>query len=398
MVERGLKRELLIFLIGGLVGSLVLGLILWRIKFSINVDEIATPYLWAVVSVALIVSSIMVYLAQACPSVFRKRGATPFLCPLILLLLAAFCSIGAVVVPEVWWWSVSYLVLGGGFFIYGLIIVIKEETYGDTLWEKLTKQKRILKEDFLDDPSDTISANVFGGHIQVNKGDAILTICNSMREARRLAKKFMDSGKHSVYITIDRPWTAIKKEFGRYQGNMYCIDLFTNFYGFDEFKKAEEFPGESFYPSAPKPVTIKRLHLELRQVRKRMVSRQKHHGRDWSELNSDQRRLVDDELASAKSTVEREMNVRIVYDSISSLASIVDVQDLLSFLIHDTNVDKTIGRNTLLLLKQGVLEDSIVKRIESFCDISLNLQPQNGQVVVHINKLRDQLPPADFPL
>jgi hypothetical protein len=235
---------------------------------------------------------------------------------------------------------------------------------------------------------------LFKNVIVVRKGDTILAICNSIEHGRAFAKKMRDCGRYGVYITADRPWTIIKEKFINFKGHLFCIDMFTNFYGLGEFKEAKDL--NNLYPYTIRPVTIKELHSQLRDVRRRTLSRIKYN-RDYSALNPEQKEEVEKELSSKDTRRERKGNARIIYDSVSALASIFCIDDLLKFLIHDTNVDKTIGRNTLLLVQKGVLDDSIIKKLESFCDICLNLRLiMNRRMRIHINKIRDENPPADF--
>lgn len=475
-----LMRELLYFVVGGLGGGFLIGLIMWLIfsclKVKIDFASLATPFAGAVVSVVLIIASVMVFLAEASPRIFQKRGVTPFLYPLILLLFAVFLSIAAYAKDSVLYWSASFLIVGASFFFFQLLTIITEETFGATLHERITYESRKKKEPVLDEKSDTLSEKVFKDKILINKGDAILALCDSIEEGRRLAREIIRTGNYGIYITADRPWTIIKEEFKDYNRNLYCIDCFTNFYGLDEFKKAERclfsvdmdagleselnkingshsiliglrdkfktkecslsknatiskeednkwvitdkretkrviiyivrkeegklniyIYTENFYPYTPRPVTIRKLHGELRDIRKRTVSKILHN-KDLSQLKGEEKKKVKGELASKKAEKEREENVRIIYDSVSSLASIFDIEDLLKFLIHDTNVDKTIGRNTLLLVKKGILEDSIIKKLESFCEVCLNPKVINGVVHIHINKIRGEKPPADFSI
>ena len=473
-----LKKELLYFVLGGFGGGSLIGLILWMIfsclKIKIDFASLATSFAGAVVSVTLIIASVMVFLAQASPRVFQKRGVTPFLYPLILLLLAVFLSIAAYVSDLVFYWSVSFLVIGVLFFFNELKAVILEETFGATLKERITYESREKKEPVLNEPSP-IGKDVFKDKIHINKGDAILALCDSIEEGRRLASEIIRTGNYGIYITADRPWTIIREDFKNYKKNLYCIDCFTNFYGLDEFKGAERclfsvdmdaglegelnkingshsipiglrykfktkecslsenatnatiskeednkwvitdkreiiyilrkeeeklniyIYTENFYPYTPRPVTIRKLHGELRDIRKRTVSKILYN-KDWSQLKRKQKKEVKGELASRKAENERKENVRIIYDSVSSLSSIFDIEDLLKFLIHDTNVDKTIGRNTLLLVKKGILDDSIIKKLESFCEICLNPKVINGKTYIHINKVRDENPPDDFSI
>ena len=479
---RGLRRELLYFVVGGLGGGFFIGLILWMIfsclKIKIDFASLATPFAGAVVSVALIISSVMVYLSQASPRIFQKRGVTPFLYPLIILLLAVFLSIAAYVSDLVFYWSVSFLIIGALFFFNELRAVILEETFGATLQERITYESREKKEPVLNEPSP-IGKDVFKDKIHINKGDAILALCDSIEESRRLASEIIRTGNYGIYITADRPWTIIREDFKNYKKNLYCIDCFTNFYGLDEFKGAERclfsvdmdaglegelnkingshsipiglrdkfktkecslsenatnatiskeednkwvitdrrkikreiiyilrkdegklniyIYTENFYPYTPRPVTIRKLHGELRDIRKRTVSKILYN-KDWSQLKRKQKKKVKGELASKKAENERKENVRIIYDSVSSLASIFDIEDLLKFLIHDTNVDKTIGRNTLLLVKKEILDKSTISKLESFCEVCLKPEVINGRLNVHINKVRDEKPPADFSI
>ena len=474
---RGLRKEHWLFIIG-LVGGILIGCGLWisdLAKIGINSDLIRA-FAWAVLTVALIIASVMVYLAEASPRMFQKRGVAPFLYPLMLLMVAVFFSVIAYFILEgiILIVGAIYFFYGASFFFYELFDIIREETLGATLRERITYESREKKEPILGEKSPTLSDGVFKNKIRINRGDAILALCDSIEEGRRLAREMIRTGKYGIYITADRPWTIIKEEFKDYKENLYCIDCFTNFYGLDEFKENERclfsmdmdaeleenkisgshnipptglrdmfktkgYPlseahiskekdnkwaitdkrenmreisyiikkeegklnvyiyTENFYPYTPRPVTIRKLHGELRDIRKRTVSKIRHN-KDLSQLSRKEKKEVKEELASKEAKKEREKNVRIIYDSVSSLASIFDIEDLLKFLIHDTNVDKTIGRNTLLLIKKGILEDSVIKKLESFCEVCLNPKVINGKMLIHINKIRDEKPPADFSI
>ncbi|MCK4733447.1 MAG: hypothetical protein KAT65_13425, partial [Methanophagales archaeon] len=122
----------------------------------------------------------------------------------------------------VFYWSVSFLIIGALFFFNELRIVILEETFGATLHERITYESRNEKEPVLDEKSDTLSEKVFKDKILINKGDAILALCDSIEEGRRLAREIIRTGNYGIYITADRPWTIIKEEFKDYNRNLPC--------------------------------------------------------------------------------------------------------------------------------------------------------------------------------
>ena len=469
-------------LLGGLFFCISLSLSHVKIEINAEVTDPYGTYATAVLGVLLIIATVMVFLAQATPRMFEKRGGS-LLYPVILLLLAVFISIPACFVHRLFPSSVYFLVVGAIFFFRSLLVIIEEETLGATLPERATYESRKKKIPSFGKKS-CISEKVFNKEVRINKGDTILAVCDSIEEGRLLAEKIIKSGKYGIYVTADRPWTIIREDFKDYQWNLYCIDCFTNFYGFDEFKEAENclfriamdaglekelnkindnhiIPSglrdkfksegyslskdakiskkdnnkweitdkteserkiiyilrnekgklniyiytENFYPCTPRPVTVRQLHSSLRDIRKRIVStilcKEGNwdipcEGDVWSRLNGDQEKKVKKELGRGEK--EKGENVKIIYDSVTALASIFDIEDLLKFLVHDTNVDKTIGRNTLLLVKEGVFEKDIIARLETFCEITLKPKIKNGKLDIEINKIRDEKPPEKFSI
>ena len=95
---------------------------------------------------------------------------------------------------------------------------------------------------------------------------------------------------------------------------------------------------------------------------------------------------LEKELVSVDAECEREENVWIVYDSFSSLAAIFNKEPLLLFLTHDTSVDMTIGRNTLLLVKKGALDRNIASRLENLCEHILNVEVEDKKIYFEVSR------------
>lgn len=370
-----MKRGDWSFGLGVLIGIPV-SLILWHFDpfKKISVSEIITPLMGGIISIALILSSIIGYFEK---TVKEKKYLIQFLYSLGLIIFAVFLAICSYLVKEIFYFSLYYLLLGTILFLNEIRVIVSEETIGATLWEMVTYESRRNKVPCIGDKS-SISDKVFEGKVNICKGDTILAVCEFLQDGRILAKKIIDSGEYAIYISCDRPYTLVKEEFKAYSGKLYCVDCFTNLYGFGEFKQAEK-ESNSYTLNPP---TTKELHNTLREIRRRIVSRILC-GKDWIQLNKVERKKVELELTSREAKVEKIKNVWIIYDSISSLAAVFDIEPLLMFLIHDTTVDMTIGRNTLLLMKKGAIDLGTTSRLESLCEHVLNVKSKAREI--HFN-------------
>jgi len=356
---------------------------------SVITQQIVTPLIGGVISIALILSSIVSYSAAA---LREKRYIIPLLSPLALIILAVLLAAGTYLSTRLFYFASYYLLLGISLFIIQILVIMSEETVGATLWEKATYESRGRKEPHLGDES-SICKGVFGRKIHVCKGDTILGVCDFIQDGRVLGEKIAAVADYMVYISADRPYTVIEKEFKGCCAKLYCIDCFTSVYGLGEFAQADR--GTCSY--TPDPPTIRGLHLTLREIRRRIVSDILFH-KDLaqSRLSKIERVRLEKELVSKKAKAERKKNVWIVYDSISSLAAIFDLEALLAFLIHDTNVDKTIGRNTLLLMKNGAIAPGIASRLESFCEHIMDIRLENTKIHVRVSQSIDMTSSKDF--
>lgn len=364
------------FAIGFLIG-IPLCLILWHfdpIK-KIGMGEIITSLIGGIITIALILSSIVGYFERKFK---EKKYLIQLIYPLSLIIVAVFFAIWSYLVRQIFYFALYYLLLGTTLFLNEIRAIVTEETIGATLWEMATYESREKKTPYLGDKS-SMSDKVFEGKIRVCKGDTILVVCEFLQDGRTLAKKIINNAEYAIYVSSDRPYTVVEEEFKAYNGKLYCIDCFTNLYGLGEFKQAEK--GSNSYTL--NPPTIKEFHNKLREIRRRIVS-QILCGKDWVQLDKVEKKEIERELTSREDIAERSKNVWIVYDSISSLAAVFDIEPLMMFLIHDTTVDMTIGRNTLLLVKNGAINPTTASRLESLCEHILNAKVRDSKIYLDV--------------
>lgn len=332
---------------------------------EIVLGQIITSLIGGILTISLILSSVVGHISSTSK---EKKHLIELLFPFTLIIFAVFFAICSYVTRYSLYFAFYYLILGTIIFLNEIRIILYEETIGASLWERLTYESRENKIPHLHDKSQ-LSSKVFEDKIQLFKGDTILAVFEFLQDGRTLAKKIINTCEYAIYISSDRPYTVIEEEFKDYKGKLYCIDCFTNLYGLGEFKQAEK--GSNSYTL--NPPSIRELHSTLREIRKNIVS---HIGneKDWEQLDKIKKKEIEKELGSTEAKTEREKNVWIVYDSISSLMAVFELEPLLMFLTHDTTVDKTIGRNTLLLMKDGALDSNTISRLESLCEHILNVK------------------------
>jgi hypothetical protein len=334
---------------------------------------VITSIIGGIISIALVFSTLSGYFTGK-----DKKYVVRLLYPFSLIVLAIFFALLGYVYKVSFYFASYYLTFGTILYLNEFRIIVSEETIGASIWEKSTYESRDKKIPYLNDKS-SITNSVFHNKMNFFKGDTILSTFDFIGDARLLARKIIHNCDYAIYISSDRPYTVIEEEYKDYKGKLYCIDCFTNSYGFGEFKQA---PKESNSYTL-NPPTTRYLHNSLRHIRRRIVS-QILCNKDWPELGKEERLRIDKELTSREATAERGKNIWIIYDSISSLSAIFELDELLSFLIHDTTVDMTIGRNTLLLMKEGVLDPTIVSRMESICEHIFKITIRNEEFVYDV--------------
>lgn len=380
-----------LLVIVGFVGGGLLGFIFWKYLYpAIDKDtliESIAPFTIAAVTVAMIFGSLILYIAQ---TLIKKPSLTPVTHAMCLIIFSIILSIVTIWHPPLYCWAISFFLVGTGIAFYEIAHLTTYESLRATILERVTLRSRKSKEFFIFEVSP-ISEKVFQNNIVVYKGDTIYANCDSIEAGRILARKIIECGNYGIYITVDRFFSMIEGEYDTFSGKLYCIDCGTHSYGYHEFKNAEKH-SNSYTINPP---TIKILHNTLRHIRRRTVSQIKC-GKDWTQLCRADKATVDVELASKEAMNERQENVKIIYDSVSSLSAIFGWEHLLHFFIHDTNVDKTIGRNTLLINQKDQLDKAAGARLESICQVSLDVKQEDSCIRFVVNKARGEKKSSNF--
>lgn len=380
-------RKGLLFGIGSIAG-IPLCLALWYVDpLKSYPNEFITSLIGGIITISLLLASIVVYFSQLKE---KKESMIMVLYPMSLIIFAVLVAVCSNIVRQLIYFASYYLLLGIILFLNEIRLIISEHTIGATLLDRITYESRKQKLPCFGDKS-IIAEKTFGGNININKGDALLAKCAFTQDGRILAQKLMENAEFVIYISADRPYTVVREELKSHKEKIYCIDCFTNVYGFGEFKEAER-ESKSYTLNPP---TVKELHERLRETRKRIVS-EICIGKDWFSLNKSEIAKVSNELACREAKFEKDKNIWIIYDSISSLAAVFDMEPLMMFLIHDTTVDMTIGRNTLLLMKDGSLDPHVVSRLESFCEHIFSVEMDGSNICIHNQKSIDVKAPKEF--
>jgi hypothetical protein len=332
---------------------------------DVAISSVVTLVIGGIISISMFFASISTQIANITK---RKSGSIQSLYQISLIIIAVFFAICSFMFHRLIYISIYYLFVGTILYLNNIRTIISDETIGATLWERTTYESRDKKTPRVGD-SSPVNDKVFENKLKIFKGDTVLAYCEFISDGRVLAKRIINNCSYAIYIASDRPFTVIEQEFRDFKGKLYCIDCFTEIYGFSEFSKTKKDSRSSIL----KPVSIRELHAKLREIRRRIVS-QILCNKDWSALNKKEIKRVEAELCSPDSELERNNNVWIIYDSISTLSEVFRLDLLLQFLIHDTTVDMMLGRNTLLLLKRGALDVLSVSRIESFCEHIINVR------------------------
>lgn len=341
-----------------------------------------------IITIALLVTSLLRFIPDFKD---KKSSSISVLYPIILIMFSVLMAAASNVMKDLIYFAMYYLLLGILLFLNEVREVVTEHTLGATLLDRVTHESRNQKLPHLGEES-LIAREAFMGQLRINKGEALLAKCAFIQDGRRLVNKLIEHANYVIYITADRPHTMLMEELQQFRSKLYCIDCFTDVYGFGEFR---EIRGESHCYTL-KPTNIKQLHEVLRDVRRRIVA-EMYYGKDWSSLCKDEIKMVADELASKDAMLEREQNVWIIYDSISSLAPIFEMEHLLRFLIHDTTVDTLIGRNTLLLVKDGAVEEDVIAKLESVCEHIFTVGVEDHRIAIGIDR-SDHQSSSDFQL
>lgn len=340
-----------------------------------------------ILSIAFLLASLLSFMSKLHKS---KTSLIPLLLPLLLIIISVLASVGSKITAKLIYFALYYLSSGVALYLNEVRLIISEDTIGATLWDKLTYESRKQKLPYLGEES-MIASKTLEGNIRINKGDTLLVKCAYIQDGRYLVRKIIKNSNYVIYITADRPYSMVMEELKDYREKIFCIDCFTNVYGFGEFKEVK---GES-NSFTLKPTTVKELHERLREVRKQIIAAM-YYNKDWSSLSRQELREITIELSSKEATFERDNNIWIIYDSISSLAAIFDMEPLLMFLIHDTTVDTTIGRNTLLLTKDGALGQNLVSRLESFSEHIFSIKVDGNKICVNIDRSDDLKSSKEF--
>ena len=343
--------------------------------------ELSIALTGGIITIALLVASLLRFVPDFKEN---KSSSFPVLYPLTLIMFSVLMATAANVLNNMVYFALYFLMLGIVLFLNEIREIVSEHTIGVSLVDKVTYDSSNQKSPCLGEES-SIAGEAFEGNIRVNKGDTLLAKCEFIQDGRLLAKRLLKHASYLIYITADRPHALLQEEFKPFQHKLYCIDCFTNVYGFGEFKGTR---GDSRSYTL-RPTTIKQLHEVLREVRKRIVA-EMYFRKDCSALTKAEARKVAAELASKDAILERQQNVWVVYDSISSLAPVFEMEPLLKFLAHDTTVDTLIGRNTLLLMKDGALDEDILGRLESVSEHVFTVKAQKRRLCVNIHTSTDE--------
>jgi hypothetical protein len=329
----------------------------------------------ASISAAAISTAVVAYMSQA----FRERGAvlnlmhavTLFVLAAVTFFLANLLGISLCV-------GLLYFVGGCFVLLWEATGIMREQSLGPTLLEKisLTPREIAIRQQKVEENFTSF----FQGNVTVYQGDSILAVCDSLEDGRAFARRFVASSDYATYIVADHPAESVLLDTSGHQSKIYYIDCFIHSFGFGEFKEPSKGNIICLHP-----VTIRRLHEALRKVRRMMVSQwisEKH------QYGNRKRRehLVAEALSQAD--LEQEKSLAIVYDPLSSMVSLFTPELILNFLTHDLNVDKVLERNTLLLVQSGVLEPSMLKRLESLCDIVAHLKAEGTKKYAYISKAK----------
>jgi hypothetical protein len=340
-----------------------------------------------IITISLLLGSIVVYFSQLKE---KQESMIMVLYPMSLIIFAVLVAVCGNIVRQLIYFAAYYLLLGIVLFLNEIRLIISEHTIGATLLDRVTYESRKQKLPCFNEKS-IIAEKTFKGNMNINKGDALLAKCEFAQDGRVLVQKLIENAEFVIYISADRPYTVVREELESQKEKIYCIDCFTNVYGFGEFKQAEK-ESKSYTLNPP---TVKELHERLRDTRKRIVA-EICIGKDWFSLNNSEIARVINELACRDAKLEKDKNIWIVYDSISSLAAVFDMEPLMKFLIHDTTVDMTIGRNTLLLMKDGSLDPYVVSRLESFCEHIFSVKIDGSNICINNDKSVDVKAPKEF--
>lgn len=346
-------------------------------------EDFSVALTGGIITIALLVTSLLRFI----PDFKEKKSASiSVLYPITLIMFSVLMAAASNLINDLVYIALYYLLLGILLFLNEVREVVTEQTLGATLLDKVTHDSRNQKLPRLGEES-VIARAAFQGHLRINKGEALLAKCAFIQDGRLLVHKLIEHANYVIYISADRPHTTLMEELRQFQSKLYCIDCFTNVYGFGEFR---EIRGESRCYTL-KPTTTKQLHEVLREVRRRIVA-EMYYGKDWESLRKDEIEKVAVELASKDATLEREQNVWIIYDSISSLAPIFEMEHLLRFLTHDTTVDTLIGRNTILLVKDGAVEEDTIAKLESVCEHIFSVAVEQHRISIGIDRSDHQNP------
>ena len=379
------------FLVGVITVGIPICLALWFFDpLKARISDLIGPLIGGIISVSVILASIFQYLA----SVFKQeKYLSYFIYALTLILLSVVFGICSYLMHQLFYLSAYSLTAGILLFLDEVRGIIFERNVGATLLDTATQKARREKFPHLGERS-LIADKVFEGCLRADKGNTLLACCEFVQDGRILARKIIRECEYAIYVSADRPHTVVEAELCNCPCKIYCIDCFTNLYGFGEFKQADRF-SNSYTLNPP---TVRELHTVLREIRRRIVSNIICGGKSWYQLNKTEQKRVETELASGEATVERMKNVWIIYDSISSLSAVFDVEALLKFLIHDNTVDMTIGRNTLLLVKTGTLDQATTSRVESICEQIMNVKMESGKLDIHICQTTDTAATKHFSI
>jgi hypothetical protein len=371
------ERKELLFTIGSILGIPVSCLARHFELLPVYTNDFSVVLTGGTISVALLVASLLGFIPDLRES---KSSSSTVLYPVTLILLSVILAAAANLLTDLLYFAVYYLLLGIVLFLNEVREIVSEHTIGATLLEKATFESSHHKLPHLGEES-LIARQAFARNLRIDKGDAVLAKCAFIQDGRLLVRRILEHANYLVYISADRPHTMVMEELKQYREKLYCIDCFTNVYGFGEFKQSE---GESRSYTL-KPTTVKQLHETLRDVRRQTLAHMCF-GKDWCSLSRAEAKRVATELGCKEASLERDQNVWMVYDSISSLAQVFEMGALLKFLIHDTTVDTLIGRNTLLLVKDGVLEEEALARVESVCEHILSVEVDDGKICIGVDR------------
>lgn len=380
-LPKAIGRKGLLFGIGGSLAGIPLCLTLWYFDpLKSYPNEFVTSLIGGIITISLLLGSIVVYFSQLKE---KQESMIMVLYPMSLIIFAVLVAVCGNIVRQLIYFASYYLLLGIVLFLNEIRLIISEHTIGATLLDRVTYESRKQKLPCFNEKS-IIAEKTFKGNMNINKGDALLAKCEFTQDGRLLVQKLIENAEFVIYISADRPYTVVREELESQKEKIYCIDCFTNVYGFGEFKQAEK-ESKSYTLNPP---TVKELHERLRDTRKRIVA-EICIGKDWFSLNNSEIARVINELACRDAKLEKDKNIWIIYDSISSLAAVFDMEPLMKFLIHDTTVDMTIGRNTLLLMKDGSLDPHVVSRLESFCEHIFGVKMDGNNICINVNKSVD---------